>query len=122
MQVYGRPIFEGAGFWWDVSSTNLYRPSPWQGNDAFETRIVVCESQFAAMQPGHSGRQTQAEPGPGLRATLFQSHETFDHARAVRFRDTWAAIGHGQQNPIPLVEGTHDNLGRHAVGRLFARF
>ena len=100
-----------------ASSRNLYRPSPRQGNDAFEARIIVCESQFAAMEPGHRGCQAQAKARSRFRAALFQPHKTLDHTRAVRFRNTWSAIGYRQQNPITLVEGAHDNLGRHAVGR-----
>ena len=33
-----------------ASSRNLYRPSPRQGNDAFEAWLVVGKRQFAAMQ------------------------------------------------------------------------
>ena len=94
MQVYGRPVFEEAGFWWDVSSTNLYRPSPRQGNDAFETRIIVGESQFAAVEAGYGGCEAQTKAGARLRAALFQPYKTLDYTGALCFRDTRSAIGY----------------------------
>src|SRR5215813_14433235 len=122
MQASVRPISEGGGFWWDVSSTNLYRPSPRQGNDAFETRIIVCKSQFAAVESGYGGRKAQTKAGARLRAALFQPHKTLDYTGALCFRDTRSAIGYRKQNPITLFQSPYDNLRRHAVSRLLAGF
>ena len=122
MQVYGRPISEGGGFGWDVSSTNLYRPSARQGNDAFETRIIVRESQVPAVEAGYRGCEAQTKAGARLRAALFQPYEPLDYAGALCFRDTRSAIGYRKQNPITRFQSPHDNLRRHAVGRLLAGF
>src|SRR5262245_28379796 len=122
MQVYGRPISEGGGFWWDVSSTNLNRPSPRQGNDAVEAWIIGGAGQCAAVEPGNGGCEAQTKAGARLRAALFQPYKTLDYTRAICFRDTRSAIGYRKQNPITLFQGPHDNLGRHAVGSFLVRF
>ncbi len=116
--------FAGGPALWrrDVSSTNLYRPSPRQGNDAFKTRIIVCKCQFAAMEPCDGRSKAQTKAGSGFRTTLFQPYKTFDDARAVRFRDTRSAVGYSEQNAITLAERPHDNFRGHTVYRSIARF
>ena len=87
----------------------VYRPSPRQGNHAFQPRVIVLERQFAAMQARHRRGKAQAQPEARLRAALLEAHEAFDHARTVAFRDAGAAIGHGEQNAVAVVErAQHD--------------
>ena len=115
------PICGKPYVWRAASSRNLYRPSPWQGNDAFEARLVVLEPQFAAMQARDRRGEAQAKPGTRLRAALLQPHEALDDAAAVGFRNARSAVGDGEQNAVALGQCAHHDLGWCAVDRLATR-
>src|SRR5262249_39216871 len=99
-QICGLPSSRQPYVWRGASSGNLYRPSPRQGNNAFQTGFVVGQNELTAVQAGDCRGETQAKPGTRLRTTLFKPYKALNHTTAVAFRNTGPAIGHREKNTV----------------------
>ena len=77
-----------------------------------QTRRIVLQREFPAVQTCNRRCEAEAETRPGLGRVRAEAHEPFDHACPVRLGDARPTVRHGQDNALTRAARADNDLGR----------
>src|SRR5205807_701858 len=100
-----------------TASSRTLRSSARQRDDGAQSRLIVLEPEFPAMQRCDRRSKAQSEARAWNGAALFQSHETLDHPLAHGFRDARPFVTNYQQSALAIIQCRHRNALRGAIFR-----